>query len=270
MVHWHPIYPPIKETERIVFKCCGRVGYYVNQTLNGVQASSNQVNVTLDQPVAPVIAAANESLNVSQIVPGATLKLYTTTGTPVQTYPTVSSTTYTMENVLPNTIGYYVTQTVNGKESINSNFANPTLHTPTATVGIGYIDVSNVTTGATLNLYDASNGQPVSATAVPRGNGVYRFENVVPRDGYYYVTQSLGGRESLNTPFLNSMLPTPALAGGVGYVEVSNTYPGATITLYSGTTPLSTTPESQGNGCIALATWIQAHLIMLCYQSMVC
>ncbi len=223
-------------------------GYYVTQTVNGVQASSNGVNVTLDQPAAPIIAAANESLNVSQIVAGATLKLYTTTGTLVQTYPTVSSTTYTMDNVLPNTIGYYVTQTVNGKESVNSNFANPNLHIPTATSGIGYVDVSNVTSGATLNLYDASNGQRVSATAVDQGNGVYRFDNVVPRSGYYYVTQSLGGRESLNTPFINSMLPTPILAGGVGYVEVSNTYTGATITLYSGTTPISTTPASLGNG----------------------
>ncbi len=223
-------------------------GYYVTQTLNGVQASSNSINVTLDQPVAPIIVAANESLNVSQIVVGATLKLYTTTGTLVQTYPTVSSTTYTMENVLPNTIGYYVTQTVNSKESINSNFANPTLHIPTATAGIGYIDVTNVTTGATLNLYDASNGQPLAVTAVNRGNGTYRFDNVVPRSGYYYVTQSLGGRESLNTPFINSMLPTPVLAGGVGYVEVSNTYAGATITLYNGGTPISTTPESLGNG----------------------
>lgn len=223
-------------------------GYYVTQTLNGVQASSNQVNVSLDQPVPPVITAVNESLNVSQIVAGATLKLYTTTGTLVQTYPAVSSTTYTMENVLPNTIGYYVTQTVNGIESINSNIVNPNLHIPTATAGIGYIDVTNVTTGATLNLYDASNSQPVAITAVDRGNGVYRFDNVVPRSGYYYVTQSLGGRESLNTPFINSMLPTPVLAGGVGYVEVSNTYSGASITLYSGITPISTTPEALGNG----------------------
>ncbi|MEW4368910.1 S-layer homology domain-containing protein [Paenibacillus kandeliae] len=223
-------------------------GYYVTQTLNGVQATSNMVNVTVDQPVAPIIVAAKEALHVSQIVAGATLKLYTTTGTLVQTYPTVSSTTYTMDNVLPNTIGYYVTQTVNGKESVNSNFANPSLHIPTATAGIGYIDVSNVTNGATLNLYDASNGQPVSATAVDQGNGVYRFDNVVPRSGYYYVTQSLGGRESLNTPFINSMLPTPVLAGGVGYVEVSNTYAGATITLYHGTNPVSSTPQSLGNG----------------------
>ncbi|WP_037284356.1 S-layer homology domain-containing protein [Saccharibacillus sacchari] len=223
-------------------------GYYVTQTLNGMQASSNVVTVSPDLPAAPVIAAADESLNVSGIVPGAKLKLYTTTGAPVREVPGVTSATYTLENVLPNTIGYYVTQTVNNKESVNSNFANPTLHIPAAAAGVGHIDVSNATEGATLHLYDASNSQLVSSAPVDQGGGVYRFENVVPRSGYYYVTQSLGGRESLNTPFVNALLPTPVLTGGIRYADVSDVYPGAAITLYSETTPISSNPQSLGDG----------------------
>lgn len=222
--------------------------YYATQSLNGVEASSNQVNVSADLPIAPVLAAANESLEVSGIVPGADLTLYTTLGTFVNNWSNIPTSTYTLENVLPNTIGYYVTQSVNGKESVNSNFANPTLHIPTATAGIGYIEVTDVTNGATLNLYDASNGQLQPMTAVDQGSGTYRFENVVPRSGYYYVTQSLGGRESLNTPFVNSLLPTPVLTSGINYVEVSNVYNGADLVLYHDTTPVSSTPESIGNG----------------------
>ncbi|WFR60912.1 hypothetical protein P9222_20510 [Paenibacillus amylolyticus] len=192
--------------------------------------------------------AGNESLVVSGVTVGANIKLYTTTGTLVDAYSNVPVSSFTIQNVLPNTIGYYVTQTVNGKESVNSNFANPTLHIPTATAGIGYIDVSNVTSGASLNLYDASDSQLVSTTTVNQGNGVFRFENVVPRSGYYYITQTLGGRESINTSFVNSMLPTPVLEGGVGYVEVSNTYAGAALMLYSGASLVSSSPQSMGNG----------------------
>ncbi|MCQ4088597.1 S-layer homology domain-containing protein [Saccharibacillus sp. JS10] len=223
-------------------------GYYVTQSVNGVQESSNQVNVAPDLPNPPVITAGYESIEVSSIIPGATLTLYNTQGTFIDEYVNVSSSTFTIENLVPNTIGYYVKQTVNGKTSVNSNFANPTLHVPTATAGVGYIDVNNVTNGANLKLYNAGNGQLVSSTTVDQGNGVYRFENVVPLEKYYYVTQSLGGRESSNTPFVNSMLPTPVIIAGVDYVEVSSTYAGATIVLYSGATPLSSTPQSLGNG----------------------
>ncbi|WP_223110294.1 S-layer homology domain-containing protein [Paenibacillus sinensis] len=227
--------------------------YFVTQMINGVVATSNSVNVTEDRPDAPSIVPGDESLTVNQVIPGATLNLYTTTGTLKGMYPTVSTATYTINDIVPDVDWYYVTQTVDGKESVNSNFANPTLHIPTAVGGVGYIDVSHVTAGALLNLYDAASGVLVSNTAADQGDGVYRFENVMPRSGMYYVTQSMGGRESLNTPFINSSLPTPAIASGIGYIDVTNVYAGASVILYKDQNIIATGPDDLGNGTYRFA-----------------
>lgn len=223
--------------------------YYVEQTINGiVAAGSNLTNVTADLPAAPSLTVGVESLDVSGILPNAALKLYTSKGVFVDSY-SPTGTTYTISNLVPNPDSYYVTQTVNSKESLNSNIVNPTLRVPTATDGEGYIDVTNVTPGATLNLYNAKTSAKANLTAVDRGNGVYRFENVVPNIDQYYVTQSLGGSESVNTPYVNSSLPQLVLTGGTNYVDVSKVYPNAEIELYnsSGTQYIGS-PQLQSDG----------------------
>ncbi|MBP1754027.1 MAG: hypothetical protein H6Q59_425, partial [Firmicutes bacterium] len=99
-------------------------------------------------------SAGIESITVSGFTSGATLKLYTWVGGSLQnTAANVTDTTYTFTNVEPNSGGYYVTQTVEGIESENSNWINSNLGTPTATAGEDYVDVSGVYTGATVELY---------------------------------------------------------------------------------------------------------------------
>lgn len=211
--------------------------YYVVQTINNIQKTSAEADVSPDLPASPSLTAKVESLEVSGILPNATLKLYTSKGgAPLAEYPTTGGATYTISNLLPHTDSYYVTQTLDGKESSNSNIVNPTLHIPTATAGEGYIEVTNVTPGATLNLYEADTYTKLNAAVAVeqgQGSGVYRFEDVVPRLKEYYVTQSLpNGSESENTEFLTSTLPKLSLTGGTDYIEVAGAYPNATLELY--------------------------------------
>lgn len=223
-------------------------GYYVKQSLNGVFAPSNPVKVSPVPPAAPTVTAAVEALKVSEIVVGASLKLYTASGSFLRDVPSVDTTTFTIPDVQPNSEGYKVTQIVGQQESPYSNIANPTLHVPQAAAGVGSIEVTDVSDGAAIHLYDASNDQKLPIEASAQGQGVYRFEPVVPRSEGYYVTQSLFAQESDRTPTVHALLPTPVLTSGIRYVEVGNTYEGATLTLYSGVDAISTQPDSLGGG----------------------
>ncbi|WFR60913.1 S-layer homology domain-containing protein [Paenibacillus amylolyticus] len=187
---------------------------------------------------------------MSNYISGATLKLYRADGTAIQTFPNVTGSVYTLEDVLPDQAHYYVTQTVNGIESLNSIFVNSILRTPLVVAGIESIDVSNVSSYAKLKLYDAANNTVVSETYTLQGNGTYRFNNIPPRSGFYYVTQSVNNTESVNSIFINPMLRTPTATGGHQFLEVGNVYPGATLKLFrSGDSQsLILQPISIGNG----------------------
>ncbi len=282
--------------------------------------------VAFAAPAAPTVTAGVESITVSGFTAGATLKLYFTTGTAVATAVNITDATYTFADVVPNITQYYVTQTVGGEESVNSAFTNPSLRTPVATAGIGYIDVGNAypgatitlytlggaavsssptdngdgtfrfggltagswyyvvqsingvvstgsdlvmvlaptaptviaglesitvsgfTAGATLKLYLATGGTAV-ATAINITDATYTFENVVPNITQYYVTQTVEGDESVNSTFVNPSLRIPVATAGIGYINVGNAYPGATITLYTlDGTAASSSPVSNGDG----------------------
>ncbi|MDG0811915.1 hypothetical protein [Cohnella rhizosphaerae] len=93
-----------------------RKSYYAVQEINGV-ASQGSIGATVQPaiPAAPTAQGLEESVKASDYTSGATLKLYlSTSATPVATAPNVTATTYTFENVAPNSSGYYVTQTVAG------------------------------------------------------------------------------------------------------------------------------------------------------------
>ncbi|PXV87802.1 hypothetical protein C8E03_10992, partial [Lachnotalea glycerini] len=105
--------------------------------------------------------------------------------------------------------------------------ANPSV--PTVTAGLDSIEVSNFTSGADLKLYFTTGGTAL-ATATNVTDATYTFENVEPNITQYYVTQTVGGFESLNSTFVNSIMKTPVATAGIGYVDASNVYSGATIT----------------------------------------
>ena len=282
------------------------------------------------KPDPPSAESGVESIEVTDYVSGADLKLYRTDGLLIDTKEGASGSSYIFTDVVPHQLGYYVTQTVNSLESDNCSFLNSILRTPTGSAGVGYADVSNIYPGAQVYLYDSDgseitndpsdqgngilrfagltagksyyavqkinnvNSQTTELATIPtdpleelpapevtagvesvtvtgyesgadlklyltngilikEGNGVtstsYTFTNVEPDPMGYYVTQTKGTKESVNSQFVNSILRTPVIAGGLGYIEVSNVYPGARLCLYDLSGALvSDSPADQGGG----------------------
>jgi len=299
--------------------------YYVVQSINGVVSLASSA-VTLPVPPPPIATPGVEGIVVVGMLPGATLKLYTWTGSLITSFVTTSEMTYTFLSVEPNTVGYYVTQNLAGSESLNSAWVNPLLRTPVIVAGTGYVDVNNVYPGASLTLYDA-NGVQVSNTPDANGDGTFRFSAVAPGSGYYavqsinnvlsaaskpvtvtpaapsasagvesliasgyvsgatlklyhwsgslldtatnvtaasytflnvepdsdgyYVTQTFGGVESVNSSWANSLLRTPSITAGIGFIDVGNLYPGAAVTLYDADgSSVSVSPVTNLDGSI--------------------
>jgi hypothetical protein len=290
------------------------ISYYAIQEINGVVSlASTVVTIATTLPSAPTVTAGTESIIVTGFTSGATLKLYPWTGgSALRTETNVTVGSYTFTDVEPDSSGYYITQTVEGKESLNSNWVNSSLGTPTIAAGTDYVDVSGVYTGATVSLYTES-GSFVSDTPTLQPGGEYRFQALVEGTSYYaiqeingvvslastvvtiatslpsaptvtagtesiivngftsgailklypwtggsalrtetnvtvgsftftdvepdssgyYVTQTVEGKESLNSTWVNSNLRTPTIAAGVGYADIGGIYPGATVKLYT-------------------------------------
>ncbi|MHA7967578.1 S-layer homology domain-containing protein, partial [Paenibacillus sp. CAU 1782] len=183
-----------------------RKSYYAIQSINGITSlNSTFVAVNPVIPAAPTVSGGEEQLVVSGFEAGATLKLYLTDQTLLRTIPNAVGSTYTFENVVPNRLGFYVTQTVGYEESDNSTFADVSLRTPSASGGVRYVDISNVLEGASLALFD-SNHTPIAIEPVDQGNGVWRYQGL--NNGLtYYAIQSINGVSSLNTLFVT--LPEP-------------------------------------------------------------
>jgi len=211
-----------------------RAEYYAQQSINGVQSGGSSLAMVQPYiPAAPSATAGEESVEASGYEPGATLRLYLGDGTLADTAVSVTDPTYTFEDVEPDSRAYYITQEVGGEESQNSSFVGPSLRTPSASAGIGYIDVSNVRSGATVTLYE-SNGTPVSSAPTDQGNGVWRFGGLTPR-AEYYALQSINNVTSTNSSFVIvlAQVPTaPTATGGEEQVMVSDYESGATLRLY--------------------------------------
>ncbi|MDT9723144.1 S-layer homology domain-containing protein [Paenibacillus sp. ClWae2A] len=198
--------PNVQSDGTVIFESlANRTRYYAQQTINGVtSAISDTVEVSPVYPARPVAVAGMESIEVSGVTPGAILKLYLVGGTLKATSDPVVGSTYVFENVVPDSREYYVTQTVNGEQSENSDFVGVNLRKPEGSVGIGYLDVGQVYEGATVTLY-LTNGTFVSSTPLPQLDGTLRFADL-PAGGEYYVVQSINGVISEATPWL--MIPS--------------------------------------------------------------
>lgn len=207
-------------------------GYYVVQAINGVVSdASNSVTV---QPPAPSVAAGVESLTAGVYLAGATLKLYHWNGSLADTAANVTSASHTFQNVVPDSAGYYITQTFGGVESANSAWVNSLLRAPSIAAGIGYIDVGNLYPGAAVNLYDAG-GASVSVTPAANADGTVRYGGL-PAGGWYYAVQSINGVVSPASELAGVRSPhspdAPATANGIESILVSSFVSGATLRLY--------------------------------------
>lgn len=227
-------------------------GYYITQTVNG-EASTNSefVNSTLRKPQA---SADSSSVTVSNVYPGATVSLYKgTTGGLVSSKTT---STGQSENViftgLEKRTAYYAVQQINGVISESTSNVELSISkpgSPTVVTGTEYIDVSGFTTGAVLKLYLVEGNGILKATSEPVTGSTYRFENVIPDNREYYVTQTIDGEESDNSVFVGVQLRKPVGSVGIGYLDVDQVYDGATVSLYlTNGTLVSSAPELQSDG----------------------
>lgn len=199
---------------------------------------SNSISVTMaSAPAAPTATTGDECIDVTNVAAGAQLKLYAVEGGQLvtTTYKDMGNGTYRFENILPRPQGYYVIQTVDGLDSLNTPFLNSRFRTPVATGGEGYVDVTNVSSGSTIRLYKIINQITTLVSEAPTnmGDGTYRFENVIPERAEYYVIQYANTLESSNSVFVGVRLPTPSIVGGNRQITVSNVYSGATLILYA-------------------------------------
>lgn len=224
-------------------------GMYVVQSLGGVNSgASDIVNPGLR---TPAVSPGTEQVDVSNVPAGTVIALRKANGgTLVSSSPAdLGNGTYRFSNVLPEVDGLYVDQSAGGISSAGSTIFNVGLNAPVASWGVETIEVSGVRTGATVELHKVSGGTLVPLTATDEGNGVFRFNNVTPEQHGFYVVQSLAGVTSANTPFDNVILRTPVASGGIQHVDVTNVFPGATVTLYQfNGTPVSSSPTSMGGG----------------------
>ena len=193
-------------------------------------------NAAAQTPQPPTVTGGAEYIDVTNVEAGAELKLYIVGGQLASTtYRDMGNGTYRFEDVLPHSSWYYVTKSVGGQESLSS-FVNPTFRIPVATKGVESVDVTNVSSNATIRLYKVVEGTDpdilISESPTPVGNGTYRFENITPDSAGFYVTQYANTIESANCPFFGVDLRTPSISGGNGQITVSNIFPGANITLY--------------------------------------
>ncbi|MEA5057613.1 MAG: S-layer homology domain-containing protein [Anaerotignum propionicum] len=229
-----------------------KTGYYVTQTVNDIEGTNSEfVNSILRTPVA---TAGIGYIDVNNVYPGATVTLYAfSDGTKVSDTPTYNGDGTVRFSGLTNGAQYYVSQSING---VVSTEAYATVSSPTAplapkvTPKLESIFVENFTSGATLKLYDIDSNTVIS-TATNITESTYTFENVVPKKTQYYVTQTVNEVESVNSSFVNSLLRTPEIIAGFNYVDVSNVYSGAAVTLFTfGGVEVSSSPTNIGIGMV--------------------
>ncbi|WFR60911.1 hypothetical protein P9222_20505 [Paenibacillus amylolyticus] len=119
---------------------------------------------------------------------------------------------------------------------------------PTVTTGAETITISNYVSGATLKVYKADGGSPVwqEANVITSTKTI----SLLPYVNSYYVTQTVSGEESTNTPFFNPSLRTPIATAGIRAIDVTNVSGNTTVELHrvSNGSLVSTTVSNQGGG----------------------
>ncbi|QHW29928.1 S-layer homology domain-containing protein [Paenibacillus rhizovicinus] len=201
--------------------------YYATQTSGGYLYGAS--NTVAAKPSAVTVAVGVEQIVVSGATSGATIKLYAPDGTEAQHAELDDGDTgYTFSDVLP-AWNYYATQTVNGIESPESNYAPARPSAVTAVAGNGYVDVSGAFASAELTLHNA-NGTVAATHTLEAGEHDYRFAGVA---GIFYVVQTVNGVVGMDSPLVTAMPPLLAINGGKRTVTVTNPLAGATLQLYT-------------------------------------
>jgi gliding motility-associated-like protein len=229
----------------------GATTYYVSQTINGCEGprAAIVVNVT-PTPIAPTTAPITYCQNATALpltAMGSNLLWYTNplSGTGTATAPTPST-------LVPGITSYYVSQTVNGCESLREILIVDILPTPTApTVSpISYCQnasaVALTATGSNLLWYTAPTNGVGSATAPTPATATAGVTN-------YYVSQTINGCEGPRAQFAVTVYATPALPTVTTPVTYCQNYAAAPLTA-TGSNLLWYTAPSSGTGSATAPT----------------
>jgi hypothetical protein len=177
----------------------GTVSYYVSQTINGCESATSQIDVITN----PIPAAPTVTTPVNYCI-GATVSALTAIGTDLLWYTvptggTGSSTAPTPLSTVAGTVSYYVSQTINGCESVRSQIdviTNPFPAAPTVTSPVNYC------IGATASALTATGTDLLWYTLPAGGTGSSIAPTpitTVAGTVSYYVSQTINGCESALT-----------------------------------------------------------------------
>ncbi|MXN92326.1 T9SS type B sorting domain-containing protein [Flavobacterium sp. Sd200] len=185
----------------------GETVFYVSQTINGCESQRIPVEITISpMPPAPTVVSRLSYCQYSTTLPltatGSNLLWYE-----VQTGGTPSSVAPIPQITLPGMKTFYVSQTINGCESIRAAIQVSVTGQP-APPGVVSPVVYNqgdeaqplTAMGSSLTWY-SSNNVVLALTPVPKTNAVGKVA--------YYVSQTINGCESSLTEILVEVLPLP-------------------------------------------------------------
>ncbi|MFD2602112.1 Ig-like domain-containing protein, partial [Flavobacterium suzhouense] len=158
--------------------------YFVTQTVNGVESERTEIEVTINVTALPEVMP----LTFCQIANTADL---TATGTNLKWYTTDNGDTEITENILLSNGNYYVSQTLNGCESLRAmvpvtiNVTTlPLAENQTFCEGATIAELTATITGENLSIYESLTADtPLS-------------ENTVITSASYFISQTINGCES--------------------------------------------------------------------------
>ena len=170
--------------------------YYVSQTLNGCESTRTEVAVTINITPAPTAVPL-------AFCSASTVANLTATGTDLKWYAALTGGQVLANTQTITTGNYYVSQTLNGCESIRTEVAVTVNITPAPTAApltfCSATTVANLTaTGTDLKWYTVLTG------------GLVLANTQTITTGNYYVSQTLNGCESTRTLVAVTVNNTPA------------------------------------------------------------
>ncbi len=161
--------------------------YYASQTTAcGESVSRTAVAITINATALPTASAQT-------FCSGAVISNLVATGSAIKWYANATGGTVLLANTALSSATYYVSQTINGCESLRSAVAvTINITTPPTTMLQQFCNVASVAgltaTGSNLQWYTASTG------------GTPLFSTASIGSGLYYVSQTINGCESTRTP----------------------------------------------------------------------
>jgi hypothetical protein len=188
--------------------------YYATQTVSGCESSSRlEVTVTINSPLAP------SGLSIQTFCSGATVGSLSANGTNMQWYTTsTGGSPIPTTTVLQDGLIYYVSQTIDGCESVGRLEVTAAFGIPSAPTGLANQTFCNSASVANL----LASGSNIQWYANPTGGTTLLNSVSLTNGSTYYATQTSGGCESTDRLAVNVTINVPAVPTGNTLQEFCN------------------------------------------------